>query len=70
MAARIAVFSSRSLARALLVLALVVQVVFVSTSSSGANSHSDNSLLELTSETFQAFVTAHGTTVVEFYQPW
>jgi len=48
---------------------LVVQLVYVSTSPD-ANSDSEGGFLELTSDTFQTFVTSHGITVVEFYQPW
>ena len=70
MVARIPAFSARSVARALLVLGLVVQLVFVSTSPSDAIPDADDSLLELNSETLKKFVTSRGTTVVEFYQPW
>lgn len=69
MVARFAVSSSRSLTRALLMFGLVVQLVYVSTSPD-ASSDSEGGFLELTSDTFQTFVTSHGTTVVEFYQPW
>jgi hypothetical protein len=64
-----AVSSSRSLTRALLVFGLVVQLLYVSTSPD-ANWDFEGGFLELTSDTFQTFVTSHGTTVVEFYQPW
>ena len=60
---------SRSLARAFLVLGLIVQFVFASTSA-GANPESVNDVLELTGDTFPTFITSHDTTVVEFYQPW
>jgi hypothetical protein len=60
---------SRSLARAFLVLGLVIQFVFASTSA-GANPESVNGVLELTGDTFPTFITSHDMTVVEFYQPW
>ncbi len=69
MAARVAVSSSRSLARALLIFGIAVQLLYVATSHD-ANSDSEAGILELTSETFQTFVESHSTTVVEFYQPW
>ena len=70
MVMRFPFFSASVVARALLVFGLVVQLVFVATLPSEANSDSDDSFLELTSETLKKFVTSRGITVVEFYQPW
>jgi hypothetical protein len=70
MVAQVFVFNPRTLNRALLVIGLSLEFLYLSTSSFVSNSDSDENLPELNSETFQKFLASHDTTVVEFYQPW